>query len=522
TTHGTTGKNAWTIPGVLRIAGRQDPDNLNQLLGTQTVDTDLAMFWSGFLFNWSDENHLVPELAEREPTLKNGGISKDGLSVTYHLRRGARWQDGAAFSADDVIFTWQQMLNPQNLIVSREGYDVVSSIDRRDAFTIVVHLKRRYAPFVSSFFTMANHSDFILPKHLLAKYPNLNRVSYNEHPIGTGPFRVTSYERGSKIIFVANDNYWRGPPKLRRIEYNFIPSDQTSLALIQSHQIDMFYRAPETMAATVRDIPGTRVNLSSFTRFADLGLNASTPALHDVRVRQALAFATDRNALIEKVTHGIAIPGDTDQPPFFWAYNPHAKHYPYDLAAAATLLDASGWRMGDHGIRIKNGEPLTLTLVGFTGSGTASSAEVLVQEQWRRAGIDLAIKNFPSSQLYATKGMGGIEQSGKFDVAFENWANGTDPDESILLGCLMVPPAGWNIYHFCNASLDAAERTGSSNYDPAVRRAAYARVQAIAAAQLPFIMLWYQRQLDVVNTDLKNYKPAHAVTPFWNTWEWSI
>ncbi|MEO6834644.1 MAG: hypothetical protein ABI231_01880, partial [Candidatus Tumulicola sp.] len=146
----------------------------------------------------------------------------------------------------------------------------------------------------------------------------------------------------------------------------------------------------------------------------------------------------------------------------------------------------------------------------------------LVQAQWRQAGVDLSIKNYPSGQLYATKSMGGIEQSGQFDVIFENWANGTDPDDSILLLCSMAPPAGWNVYHFCNPSLDAAERTALTNYDPAARRAAYARVQEIAAEQVPFTVLWYQRELDVVNTDLQNYRPAHAVTPFWNAWEWRI
>ena len=505
------------------MAGRQDPDNLNVLLGTQTVDNDLSMFWAGYLFNWSDRDEFVPELATRVPTLRNGDIAPDGLSITYHLRRGVVWQDGAPFGADDVIYTWQQILNPRNAVVSRIGYELVSRIDRQDAYTIVVHLKHRFAPFVATFLTLANHPDCILPKHLLARYPDINHAAFNDLPVGTGPFRITKYERGSAIEFVANRRYWRGPPKLERIDYRIIPSDNTMLALLQSHAIDFFYRAPETMAESLRGIPGTRVVLSPFTRFADIGFNEAVPALADVRVRQALAYATDRGALIDKVTHGVTMPGDTDQPPFFWAYDPHAKHYAYDLPRANRMLDAAGWRRSHPGsVRERNGVPLALTLVSFTGSGTASAAEAVIQAQWRQAGVDATIKNYPSGQLYATKSMGGIEQSGKFDVIFENWANGTDPDDSILIACSMAPPAGWNVYHFCNPSLDAAERTALSSYDPAVRRAAYARVQEIAAEGLPFLVLWYQRELDVVNTDLKNYRPAHAVTPFWNAWEWQI
>ncbi|MBV8373791.1 MAG: peptide ABC transporter substrate-binding protein [Candidatus Eremiobacteraeota bacterium] len=516
-------RNPWTVPGMLRIAERQDPDNLNILLGTQTVDTDLSMFWAAYLFEVSDRNELVPELATRVPTLRNGDIAGDGLTIVYHLRRGVTWQDDAPFTADDLIYTWKQILNPRNAVVTRLGYDVITRIDRRDAYTVAVHLRHPYAPFVGGFFTMANHPDCILPQHLLARYPDLNRIGYNELPVGTGPFRVAKYEKGAEIQFVANPHYWRGPPKLHEIDWHIIPSDNTMLAMLQSHQLDFFYRAPETMAESLRNIPGTRVVLSPFTRYADIGFNAAVPALSDVRVRQALAYATDRHALIAKVTHGVTIAGDTDQPPFSWAYDPRARHYGYDIARANRLLDAAGWhRATADGIRVREGQPLALTLVSFTGSGTATAAEALIQSQWRQAGADVSIKNYPSGQLYATKSAGGIEQSGKFDVIFENWANGSDPDDSILILCSMAPPSGWNVYHFCNAKLDAAERTALTSYDPATRRAAYASVQEIMAEGLPFLILWYQREFDIVNTDLKNYFPAHAVTPFWNTWQWSI
>jgi len=269
-------------------------------------------------------------------------------------------------------------------------------------------------------------------------------------------------------------------------------------------------------------VRGMRVVTAPFTRFADLGLNMSVPALADVRVRRALAYATDRVALVDKVTHGIALPADSDQPAFLWAYNPRVRRYPYDPKRAAALLDAAGWKLGGDGLRRRDGQVLSLELVGFTGSATAAEAQALIQAQWRDAGIEVAIKNFSSAQLYATLGTGGIEQSGKFDVAFENWANGIDPDDSLLFACDMAPPAGWNIYHLCSRRLDAAARAGLENYDPVRRKAAYGEMQAVIAEELPIIVLWYQSELDLVSLDMRGYRPAHAVTPFWNTWEWSI
>lgn len=511
-TGASSGRQAWTVPGVLRIAERQDPDNLNLLLGTQTVDIDLSAFWGAYLFRWSDRNALVPELATRVPTLANGGISRDGLRIIYHLRRNVKWQDGSPFDADDVIFTWHAMLNPRNLIASRVGYDVIAGIDRIGPTTIVVHLKHPFAPFVATFFGPANHPDVILPRHVLARYPDINRVAFNTAPIGTGPFRIVSYEQGQRIEMVANDNYWRGPPRLRRIDFRIVPNDNTMLLMLQSHGIDFYYRASETLVPTLRSVRGTRLVLTPYDRFTDIGLNAGTPGLNDVRVRRALAYGIDRKALIDKVMHGMAVPGYTNHPPFSWVYAADAVRYPYDPRRAAALLAAAGVKPGS----------LHLELVSFTGSGTVSSAEALIQSLWGRLGVDVAIKNFPSGQLYATVGSGGIEQSGKFDAVIENWQNGADPDDSLLLMCSMAPPAGWNIYHFCSPQLDAAERIALSSNDPAVRRSQYSTIQKIVAEQLPFIVLWYQMEVDAINTDFHGYRPAHAITPFWNSWEWSI
>jgi peptide/nickel transport system substrate-binding protein len=499
------------VPGTLRIATRQDPENLNSLLGTQDVDEAIAAFWGAFLFRWNDRNALVPELATAVPTLANGGISRDGLRIVYHLRRGVKWQDGVAFTSRDVVFTWKAIMNPRNLVVSRHTYDVVARIDRRDDATLVVHLKHRFAPFVTQFFGPSNPPSIVLPEHLLGRLPDFNHADYNSRPVGTGPFRIVSYEKGQRLVMVANDGYWRGPPKLRRIEFLFVPSDNTMLTMLETHQIDFYFRASETLIASLRGIPGTKVVLTPRDRLADVGLNAANPALADVRVRRALAYAIDRRALIDKVMHGVAFEGWSNHAPFSNVYASGVKRYPYDPARANALLGEA-----------RIARPLHLTLVSFTGSTTIAAAEALIQAQWAKVGVDAAIKNFPSGELYATLAQGGIEQSGKFDAVIENWSNGADPDDSVLLMCSMAPPAGWNIYHFCDPQLDAAERAALESSDPQHRRAAYATIQRIVADRLPFIVLWYEMQIDVINSDLRGYRPSHSITPIWNVWEWSI
>lgn len=512
--------NAWTHHGILRIVGTGDPYTLNPIVGDETIETELSMFWAGYLFLWSDKNEFVPDLATQVPTLANGGISKDGLRITYHLRKRVKWQDGAPFSADDVIFTWEQVMNPRNDVASRTGYDLITAIDEPDDYTIVVHLKRRYAPFVATFFASSSLTYCILPKHILDRYPDINRVSYNDKPIGTGPFTVAEYERGSLVRFVANSNYWRGPPRLHEIQYRVIPNDATIAALLQGHEADMA-GVPTAVESVVRKVSGITVRRVLSTSYDELALNLRNPILADRRVRQALAYDIDTGELIQKLQHGVPLGGASDQTPFLWAYDANVKHYDYEPAKAEGLLEQAGWRIAADGYRYKNGQRLRLTISADTSSVTRAATEVILQQTWRKIGIDALIKNYAASLFLANYGEGGILENGKFDIGLFEWVNGIDPDDATLWMCDQFPPAGQNIYYFCNHDVDATERVALSEYDQSKRKLAYDKIQRILADEEPMIVLWYTRGTVALNTDIKNYRPA-LVTSFWNSWEWEI
>jgi peptide/nickel transport system substrate-binding protein len=517
-----TNGNSWTIHGVLRIAGVSEPDNINPILGNQQIEVDLSMFWAGYLFNWSDQNQFVPELATEVPTTKNGGISADGLAITYHLRPGVTWQDGAPFGADDVIFTWQTIMNPRTNVQTRTGYDLINSIDKKNADTIVIHLKKRWAPFVASFFTMSSTPYPILPKHILGNMPDINTAAYNVKPIGTGPFIFQEWQRGTIIRMTANPHYWRGAPKLKEVDYKIIPDETTILTQLRTHEADMEFNAPASQTPSFKDITGVHTYLTPFTQYREIGFNLTNPILSDVRVRQALAYAADQQQLIDTVSHGVNMKGDTDQPPFLWAHAGHVQQYPHDLLQAGKLLDEAGWKLGPDGYRSKNGQRLSLEMSGITGAAETRNIEAVVQNQWRQVGVDAYIKNYQSGDFFKTYQAGGILQTGKFDTAVYSWLNGVDPDDSTLFMCNQFPPNGQNNYHFCSHDLDAAEQVAMTEYDQEKREVAYDKIQTILAEQEPLVVIWYVRRQDVVNNDLRNYKPAHAVTTFWNTWEYEL
>jgi len=521
---GPGGSNPWTKPGVLRWAGSSEPDNMDPVVGNQQTEVDLSMFWAGYLFNWDDQNELYPELATVVPTLANGGISKDGLSITYHLRKGVKWQDGAPFSADDVIYTWQQVNNPANFVSSTVGYDTsyILGIDKIDDYTILVHLAHKWAPFVDNFFTMGPTPYPILPKHILSKYPNINKVPFNTIPVGTGPFKVVEYQKGSLIRMVANPSYWRGAPKLKEIDYEIVPDENTILTELESHDIDFEYYAPASQAPQLNKLTGYQIYLTPFTQYGQIAFNDSHPPLDDVRVRQALAYGVDSRTLIHNITHDVYVPGDSDQPPFLWAYNRDVKKYPFDQSKADQLLEQAGWAMGADGYRHKDGQTLEISLDGVIGRADSLVQQQILQSEWKALGVRVDIKNYTTVDYFATYGAGGILQTGKYDAGLLSWINGVDPDDSTLFMCDQFPPKGQNIYHFCDKDLDAQEHVALSSYDPATRKAAYYKIQSILAEQEPMIISWYVQRQDVANTDLRNYKPAHAVTTFWNTWEWEI
>jgi peptide/nickel transport system substrate-binding protein len=512
-----------TVHGVLRIGNNSEPDNMNVVVGNQQIEVDLSMFWGGYLLNWTDDNKFIGELAMQEPTLENGGISKDGLAITYHLRKGVKWQDGPEFTADDVILTWQAVMNPKNNVGSRVGYELITAIDKKDPYTIVVHLKKPFAPFVATFFTMSGNPYPLLPKHLLAQYPDLNRIPYNEKPVGTGPFIVTGWEHGVMITMEANPNYWRGPPKLQKVEYHIIPNENTLLTQLQTHELDFTFNASSSQYEEMKNIPGTRVILVPFTQYGQLGLNATVPALKDMRVRQALAYATNTDELIQKVSHGVNIPAYSDQPPFLWAYNKNVKKYTYDIVMAGKLLDQAGWKMGADGFRHNAaGERLSVQITGATGRQDSIRTEEVIQAQWRKAGIDAPIKNYQSPQLFASYGAGGVLQTGKFEAGNYSWVNGVDPDDATLWMCNQFPPSGQNTYRICDPRIDAQEQIALTQYDKATRKKAYDAIQDYLAEDEPAIYLWFVQRIDIANVDFKGYKPAHAVSEFWNTWEYSI
>jgi peptide/nickel transport system substrate-binding protein len=510
-----SGRPPTSAPGILRIATGQF-DNLNTVLSGGGSSTYLSYLWGAYLFIADDKNEMHPELATVIPTVDNGGISRDGLTITYHLRHGVRWQDGAPFGADDVVFTWHVIMDPKNNVVTRLGYDQVASMVAVDPYTVRVTLKRPFSPAVASLFGPGEVPMPILPRHVLGSLPDINHAAFNDKPVGTGPFIVQSYDPSVGVTLVANPHYWRGAPKLRGIDFLIVTDANTQSIMLRSGELDAA-RVLGEHAVELSKIPAIRIIHQPAPEDLYLALNASHPPLDDLRVRRAIAMAVDRNFFVRAFQYGWGEVAQTDQPPFSPWYDPHVTQTPYDLAAAQASLDSAGWRKDPSGYRSKDGKRLALTFAYITAREPDSKFAPYFADAMKAIGIELTLHPYPYNLYYAEKSGGGILQGGKYDVAITGWVLGSDPDDSTLWMCDQRPPQGYNTSFFCDPRIDAAEREALSSYAFAARRAAYWKIQKLLDQDVPAVFLSWVDNSFAVRDSVEDFNPGEN---FWGSWLW--
>ncbi len=505
--------HSYTVPHELRYATAEDIAGLNPHLVTQAVVSYMSSLTMAWLTKTGSHNEPTPELATTVPSKENGGISADGLTITYHLRKDAVWSDGKPFTADDVVFSTHVVLNPANNEVSRTGWDLITRIDEPDKYTVVYHLKKPYAGATFTFFSSAGTNPCILPKHLLALVANINNIPYNGLPVGIGPFKYKEWKRSDYVEMVADPTYFRGKPKLDRITFKIIPDRNTVLSELQSHEIDLWAPVAANYYERVRAIPGIHVLKQTGYFFAHVDLNVSRPALRDVNVRLALRLATDRQTIRQKIRHGLGIVQDNMVAPSNPAFDPQVPTTPFDIAAANRLLDRSGWKRGPGGIRAKNGVRLALVFATSTGTPDTDEMIELIRSWWKQIGVDIDVKHYLSAVLFGPYSSGGIIYSGKFDAVTFRWSGDPLGDLSNLYECNQIPPAGQNDVRYCNPQVDAAMEKFKTLYSFGARQPYANFIQRQLQRDAPTIVTTVDDDIFAYNDNLRGFHP-NQISPF--------
>ena len=501
---------------------QQEPDSLNPILSDMFATTQISNLCHGFLVRIDDKMNIVPDLIEEVPSLDNGGISEDYLTWTYHLRKNATWHDGAPVTSKDVAFTQRLIMDPEFNASTRDIHDKVASLETPDEHTVVFHLKEVFAPFYLIFNDLP-----ILPEHLLGAKTGkeMNTDPYNRNPVGAGPYKLKAWESGALMEFAAYDGYFRGRPKIDEIAVKFIPEEQVLMVQLQTGEIDYYDSANTTQYDELRKIPGVTVTATPANTWEHLDLQCDKPLLSDKRVRRAIGYAIDKQQISEKVYRGLWKPAYSDQAPLSWAYDPgNESRLVYDSAKAMALLDEAGWKDSDgDGVRDRDGQKLSLQISTPAGKPGRERTEQVIQEQLRKVGIEISIKNYNATLFFGTLEEGGILKTGKYDLGMFAWTSPTDPDNYTIFAADQVPPAGQNSTFWRNEEATELLREGRRTVDREKRKSIYAKVQAILADEMPMVPLLYWVNIDPVTTRLKNFRPNPSRQGnTWNVWEWEL
>jgi peptide/nickel transport system substrate-binding protein len=450
-------------PNTVTVLIESSPTNLDPRIGSdgQSERIDELMFDS--LVKKDAQFNLQPDLATSWDT-------PDPLTYIFHLRAGVKFQNGQALTSRDVKWTLDTMRNHTILTAKYQAYRNIASIDAPDSQTLVVHMTQPDAAL------LWNLSD-----GALGIVPYGSGGDFQQHPVGTGPFRFVSQELDKEVVLERNPLSWQAVPKIARLRFEVVPDEMTrALALrkgsadIASNALspDMIWSMRNDKNLAVAESPGTVVQYLTF--------NLRDPYLRDTRVRQAIAYGINRPLIIDTLLRGMARPAHSLLPANHWAYTGDGAHYDYDPQRAKQLLDDAGYKPGADGIRFH----LTMKT---SNDGGARELAMTLQQQLRSVGIALDVRSFEFATFYSDI------SHGSFGMYSLRWIGGNeDPDIfHYAFASASVPPHGANRGDYSNPQIDQLLQTAGSESDQAKRRAAYAQVQQILAKELPTLPLWF-------------------------------
>ncbi|GMA14250.1 ABC transporter substrate-binding protein (plasmid) [Deinococcus metallilatus] len=409
-------------------------------------------------------------------------------SLEVNLRKNVLFHDGSPFTADDVVYTFNTVLDTKFNSPRRSFYTPITKIEAINPYKVRFTLDKPFAPLIP-YLDMG-----IVSKAAATKMG----ADYGNAPVGTGPFKFASWQRGNRIELVANDKYWGGKPKVDRIVIRAIPDNNVRLVALESGELDYIHSPipPQELDRLAKN-PKLTVQKTTGLGITYLNLNTKDPVLSDRRVRQALAYLTDRQTISQDLYYGMDTPGDSFLLPGTSWYSPAVKKYPYDPQAADKLLTQAGWVAKAGGIRTKNGKPLQLEIVTNVDPNRQQVLDFL-QGEWRKAGIDVKVRAYDFASMLNDL------TNGKFQISLVGWLNLTDPDRASYNQ--FTTNGSSNYGKYSNPKVDALLEKARSATNVTQRKVLYSQAAKIVTEDVPYIFVLNQGYVAIFNKRVTGYQ----------------
>lgn len=471
-----------------------DASILNPILLTDSASSDIVGLVFNGLVKYDKDIKLVGDLAER------WSVSKDGLVITFYLRKNVRWQDGVEVTAEDVEFTYKKLIHSDTKSPYKSNYEIVKDFKILDKYTIQVTYSEPFAPALESWGTG------ILPKHLLENL-DINTAEFNRNPVGTGPYKFKEWKTAEKISLECYDNYFEGRPYINKYLYRIIPDQSVQFMELKSGGIDMMGLTPDlykTRANTLKF--NSKINKYRYPAFAYtyLGFNLLSPLFSDKKVRQAIACAINKKDIINGVLLGLGREATGPFPPESWAYNPDVQSIPYDIEMAKRRLKEAGWSDTDKdGILDKDGKKFEFMLMTNQGNKPRELVTQVIQQQLQKIGIKVEVRI-----IAWTAFINEYVDKKKFDAVVLGWSLSRDPDCYDIWHSSKTKEKEYNFVSYKNPEIDRLLVEGRRTFDTEKRKKIYYKIHEILADDLPYVFLYVPDALIAVDNRIHGIKVA--------------
>jgi peptide/nickel transport system substrate-binding protein len=517
---------------VVKFIWTQEFDTLSPIYSNMWFVSVLYPIYSCASWSFDDQNNATPYLVTEIPSVENGGITNDGRTFTLKLRDDIVWSDGQPITSADFKFTYDMIMSDSNAVATRSPYDQIESFETPDERTVVITFPEPYSPWLALLFSMSTNAMTIIPEHILKPVfdaeGTIDTAEWNKNPsVGCGPYVLDEWQSGSFARFVANDNFWLGRPKIDELFFQFVPDDASQIAALLAGDGDVGTFFAYSDVPSLEDAGVTILNsFSGYNEGIYINMHAEkgNPALKDVRVRQAIAYAFNREKLVQDLLLGLTSVAATDWDRSPWV-DPTITPYPYDPEKAKALLTEAGWTdtNGD-GTVDKDGVELVLKY-GTTSREVRQNTQAVAQQDLAAVGIGTELLSYDADTFFLGYQDDGPSANFSLDlIEYSDSPDFPDPNTGIWL-CSDIPsdqnPAGSSPTGLCDETLNALFLKQASQVDFTERQQTFYQITRYIFDNAFWIGIWQDPDLFGFSDRMLNVKMSGA-TPFFNVTEWDI